>query len=139
MWHGTYGGGSGGEIEFFDKNDKILKGFELKEKIGLINVKMQVFFENTLLAEDSELTGWANAYNINIFISKHPKSQTLVGTFEFENDTRAKDFANEIKYSVRAKGQGENYFWNFKHKIEIIVDNNIVIIKWGNKIKTPDE
>jgi hypothetical protein len=139
MWHGNYFGSSGGEIEFFDKNDRIIKGSELKEKIGLLNIKMQVFCGDTLLAEDNELTGWANAYNTNPFTNTPSFFQTLVGTFEFENETKARDFANDIKSSVGASGQGKNYFWNFNQEIDIIVDKNNVTIKWGYKYARSDE
>jgi hypothetical protein len=131
MWQGNYGGGAGGEIEFFDKNDKIIMGSKLKELSGITNIQMQVFsYGEELITEDNELTGWANSYNP--FLKLPPFLTYLVGTISFENSDKAKEFANDVGNSVGARGQGENYFWNGPNKINITVDDNKVIIQWAN-------
>jgi hypothetical protein len=65
--------------------------------------------------------------------------QRLVGTITFEDEKKAENFKNDILRSVQAKGQGENYFWNFGQKIEITRYKCNVIIKWSYEFAKTNE
>jgi hypothetical protein len=130
LWRGNYLGAPGGELEFFDRKGKIIIGADLKKNLTITNVQMQVFSANgKLIAEDNELTGWANAYNPFVLSQKY--LTYLVGTITFYDQEKAEKFAVELKNSVGVRGQGESYYWNAHQTIIVDQRGSQVIIKWG--------
>jgi hypothetical protein len=139
LWKGDYNnlpfamgkGGAGGEIGFYGYNDKMIKGEQLSQSIGLTGATMRLFAKNDnhLVAEYGELSGWVTAFNPEESISK--ENLYSVNTFEFRTERQAAGFANNIRSTLLSPNRGKNYGHNGNENISIQVQGNKAIVTWG--------
>jgi hypothetical protein len=141
LWKGDYNGfllygigGAGGEIEFFDYNNNIIKGAQLTERIGLVNVTMEAFLkgDNSLVAGYSELSGWVTAFDP--YKSVLPGMMYTRNTFEFRDVEYAKKFEANIQRSIntgKEREMAEYYYWNHGERLNVEREGNRVTITWG--------
>jgi hypothetical protein len=139
LWKGDYNnlpfilgtGGAGSEIGFYDYNDKMIKGEQLSQSIGLTGATMQLFAkgDNHLVAEYGELSGWVTAFNLEESVSK--ENLYTVNTFDFATKKQAANFANNIRSTLSSPNLGNKYKHNGGENINIQVQGNKTIITWG--------